>query len=182
MCRFNQHWLPDCNSAMKLRLLYLHHASSCHRDLAVPRLQDSFSSPISPPTCVIPFRDSVRTLMSDACHAYSHSSSINYAWWKEDKRQKCLLGLQPCRDMRGRRVTMNLWGAGWWVSNSITFVRVIQHTTQLRGMASVGRVPRVVLMRHFHTEPLLLSKNIQHSSSPLLPLVLSLMYFLSTFV
>lgn len=58
-----------CNSAAKPCLLYLHRAWSCHRDLAVPPPPVSgihpSGGPISPPTCVISFRDCVWILMSD---------------------------------------------------------------------------------------------------------------------
>lgn len=160
MCPFNQHWLVDCNSTMKLRLLYLHRSSKlslwpCHAPSRGFTLQ-----PHNQPTrlCDIILGPVLGMLKSDACHAHSHSSSISKAFdgKRGKKKKKCLDGLDPCRDMRGGEVAMNLWGAAWWASNINNICAF--NAPMLRGMGSVCWVPRVVLMQH----------------------ILSLLYFLST--
>lgn len=73
----------------------LHDARSCHGDLAVPRFRDSpFSGPISPPTYVIAFEDSVWIWKSNlVTPAEKAAKSEMYLIVKgKRERKKCLFG------------------------------------------------------------------------------------------
>ena len=79
-------WLVDCNSAVKLGLFHSHHAWSCPRDLAMPRLQDSpFSSSISPMCDIIQGHYLDTDVISLSCTlTYFH---YQRPWWKERAEQ-----------------------------------------------------------------------------------------------
>lgn len=178
MCRFNQHWLADYNSTTKHRLLYLRHVWSCHRDLAVPRLRDSpFSGPISQPTCVISFQESAGILMSDACHARSHSSNISNAFDRKKRESKTSSWFATSQKHEG------MWGDHESLRCSLMAFKLhnICVCNATRNAERPGS-PRCVWC-HFHTNPLLLSPAfcIHRSLHCFMPHNLSLLYFLSTY-
>lgn len=129
MCPFNQHWLVDCNSTMKLRLLYLHRSSElslwpCHAPSRGFTLQ-----PHNQPTrlCDIILGPVLGMLKSDACHAHSHSSSISKAFdGKRGKKRKNVSSVWTLAET---------WGEERWpwifevlpdeLQTSTTFVRLM---------------------------------------------------------